>query len=53
VELLAKIAKTGDKSIATNNPIQNIPYRIVAKEAGKDRLEAKAFEAELKRLMGK
>jgi ribose transport system substrate-binding protein len=53
VELLAKIAKTGDKTIATNNPIQNIPYRIVAKEAGKDRLEAKAFEAELKRLMGK
>ena len=53
VELLAKIAKTGDKSIATSNPIQNIPYRIVAKEAGKDRLDAKAFEAELKRLMGK
>jgi len=41
VELLAQIAKTGDKSIATNKPLQNIDYRVVVKEA------------ELKRLMGK
>jgi ribose transport system substrate-binding protein len=59
VELLAQIAKTGDKSVATNKPIQNIDYRVVVKEAandpvtGKPRLAAKDFEAELKRLMGK
>jgi hypothetical protein len=59
VELLAQIAKTGDKSIATNKPLQNIDYRVVVKEAAKDpvtgkpRLAAKDFEAELKRLMGK
>ena len=45
--------------VATNTPIMNIDYRVVVKEAGKDpftkkdRLAAKAFEAELKRLMGK
>lgn len=59
VELLAKMAKTGDNSLATNTPLMNIDYRVVVKEAGKDpftkkdRLAAKAFEAELKRLMGK
>jgi ribose transport system substrate-binding protein len=59
VELLAQIAKTGDKSLATNNPIQNIDYRVVVKDAAKDpvtgkpRLAANEFEAELKKLMGK
>jgi ribose transport system substrate-binding protein len=59
VELLAEIAKTGDKSKATNQPLQNIPYRVVVKTAGKDpktgadRLAATAFQAELNRLLGK
>jgi ribose transport system substrate-binding protein len=59
VELLAEMAKTGDKSPATNKPLQNIDYRVVVKSAGKDpvtgkdRLGAVAFQAELNRLMGK
>ena len=59
VELLAKIAKTGDKSLATSKPVQNIDYRVVVKAAAKDpvtgkqRLAAKDFQAELQRLMGK
>jgi ribose transport system substrate-binding protein len=59
VELLAEMAKTGDKSPATNKPIQNYDYRVVVKDAakdpvtGKDRLGATAFQAELNRLMGK
>jgi ribose transport system substrate-binding protein len=59
IELLAQIAKTGDKSPATNKPIQNIDYRVVVKAAakdpvtGKDRLAAKPFQEELNRLMGK
>jgi len=59
VDLLAKIAKTGDKTLATKTPLMNIDYRVVTKEAGKDkftnkdRIAAKAFQAELNRLMGK
>jgi ribose transport system substrate-binding protein len=59
IELLAKIAKTGDKSLATNKEIQNIDYRVVMKNAakdpvtGKDRLAVGAFQQELSRLMGK
>jgi ribose transport system substrate-binding protein len=59
IEMLAQIAKTGDKSIATNQPIQNIDYRVVVKEAakdpvtGKDRLAASKFREDLNRLMGK
>jgi ribose transport system substrate-binding protein len=59
VELLAEMAKTGDKSPATNKPLQNIDYRVVVKDAakdpvtGKDRLGAMAFQAELNRLLGK
>lgn len=59
VALLAQIAKSGDKSVASNTPIQNIDYRVVVKEAkkdpvtGKDRLAARAFQAELNRLMGR
>jgi ribose transport system substrate-binding protein len=59
IALLAQMAKSGDKSAATNQPIQNIDYRVVVKDAakdpvtGKDRLAAAAFEAELKQLLGK
>jgi ribose transport system substrate-binding protein len=59
VELLAEIAKTGDKSKATSQPLQNIDYRVVVKQAGKDpvtgkdRLAATAFQADLNRLLGK
>lgn len=53
VELLAQMAKTGDTSPATSKPIQNFDYRIVTKEAGQGRLAAKAFQAELNKLLGK
>ena len=59
IAVLAQIAKTGDRSAATNQPIQNIDYRVVVKEAskdpvtGKDRLAAAEFEKELNRLLGK
>ena len=59
VELMAEMAKTGDKSVATKQPLQNIDYRVVVKEAGKDpvtgkpRLAAKEFQKELNRLLGK
>lgn len=59
VELLAEIAKSGDKSKATKNPVMNIDYRVVVKApgkdpvTGKDRLGANAFQQELNRLMGK
>lgn len=59
VKLLAEMAKSGDKSAATNKPIQNIDYRVVVKQAGKDpatgkdRLAAAEFQKELNRLMGK
>jgi len=59
VELMAEMAKTGDKSAVTKNPLQNIDYRVVVKKAGKDpvtgkdRLAASDFQKELNRLMGK
>ena len=59
VELLAEMAKSGDKSAATNKPLQNIDYRVVVKAAGKDpvtgkdRLAAVEFQKELNKLMGK
>jgi ribose transport system substrate-binding protein len=59
VELMAEMAKSGDKSAATNKPIQNIDYRVVVKQAGKDpatgkdRLAAADFQKELNRLLGK
>jgi ribose transport system substrate-binding protein len=59
VELMAEMAKSGDKSAATNKPLQNIDYRVVVKEAakdpvtGKDRLAARDFQKELNKLMGK
>jgi ribose transport system substrate-binding protein len=59
VELLAGIAKSGDKSPATSKPLQNIDYRVVVKQAGKDpvtnkdRLAASDFQKELNRLLGK
>jgi ribose transport system substrate-binding protein len=59
VELMAEMAKSGDKSIATKQPIQNIDYRVVMKQAGKDpvtgkdRLAASDFQKELSRLLGK
>ncbi|HEX3146861.1 MAG TPA: substrate-binding domain-containing protein [Gemmataceae bacterium] len=59
VELMAEMAKSGDKSVATNKPLQNIDYRVVVKEAakdpvtGKDRLAARDFQKELNKLMGK
>jgi ribose transport system substrate-binding protein len=59
IKLLAEMAKSGDKSAATNNPIQNIDYRVVVKQAGKDpatgkdRLAAAEFQKELNRLLGK
>jgi len=59
VELMAEMAKSGDKSAATGKPIQNIDYRVVVKQAGKDpvtgkdRLAAADFQKELNRLLGK
>ena len=59
VELMAEMAKSGDKSAATSKPIQNIDYRVVVKQAGKDpvtgkdRLAAADFQKELNRLLGK
>ena len=59
VELMAHMAKTGDKTMATTDPIQNIEYRVVVKQAGKDpvtgkdRLAASEFQKELNRLLGK
>lgn len=59
IKLLAEMAKSGDKSAATNKPIQNIDYRVVVKQAGKDpvtekdRLAAADFQKELNRLLGK
>ena len=59
IELMAEMAKTGDKSVAANQPIQNIDYRVVVKDAakdpetGKDRLAASEFQKELNRLLGK
>jgi ribose transport system substrate-binding protein len=59
VELMAEMAKTGDTSLATKQPLQNIDYRVVVKQAGKDpvtkkdRLAASEFQKELNRLLGK
>jgi ribose transport system substrate-binding protein len=59
VELMAEMAKSGDTSIATKQPLQNIDYRVVVKEAGKDpvtgkpRLASSEFQKELNRLLGK
>jgi ribose transport system substrate-binding protein len=59
IKLLAEMAKSGDKSAATSKPIQNIDYRVVVKQAGKDpvtgkdRLAAAEFQKELNRLLGK
>ena len=50
VEILAEIAKTGDKSKVMK---EAIPHRIIAKEAGKDRLAAKQFAIDLNKLLGK
>lgn len=58
VELLADLAE-GDKSKLPANGLLNIDYRVVVKDAakdpvtGKDRLAAKAFEADLNKLLGK
>jgi|SRR5262245_1852891 len=59
VEVLAEIAKSGDKSKYAANPLQNIMYRVVVKEAAKDavtgadRLAVKKFQEDLNRLLGK
>jgi ribose transport system substrate-binding protein len=59
VELMAEMAKSGDTSVATKQPLQNIDYRVVVKQAGKDpvtkkdRLAASEFQKELNRLQGK
>ncbi len=52
VELLAEVAKTGDKSKAKNFP-GVIPYRIVFKTGGKDRMSVQDFNADLNKKMGK
>src|SRR5205807_6415520 len=41
IALLAQMAKSGDKSAATNQPIQNIDYRVVVKDAAKDPVTSK------------
>lgn len=57
VEILAEIARTGDKSKAPKEAI--IPIRVIVKESGKDpvtgadRIGAKQFAADLKKLIGK
>jgi ribose transport system substrate-binding protein len=59
VEVLAEAAKSGDKSALANQPIRNIPHRVIMKEAGKDpatgadRLAVGPFRTELNRLMGR
>jgi ribose transport system substrate-binding protein len=59
VEVLAEAAKSGDKSSLSKEPVRNIPYRVVMKEAAKDpvtganRLAVVPFRAELNRLMGR
>ena len=59
VEVLAEAAKSGDKAALANNPVRNIPYRVIMKEAAKDpatgadRLAVGSFRTELNRLMGK
>lgn len=57
VEILANLAKTGDKS---NLPKDAIPVRVIVKESGKDpetgrgdRIAATQFAADLKKLTGK
>lgn len=56
VEILAEIARTGKKN---DLPKEAIPVRVIVKESGKDpvtgrdRLSAKQFEADLKKLLGK
>ena len=57
VEILAEIARTGDKTKAPKEAI--IPIRVIVKESGKDpvtgadRIGAKQFAADLKKLIGK
>ena len=59
VEVLAEAAKSGDKASLSKEPVRNIMYRVVVKEAAKDpdtkadRLAVVPFRAELNRLMGK
>ncbi len=56
VEILANLAKTGDKS---NLPKDAIPVRVIVKEGakdpvtGRDRIAATQFAADLKKLVGK
>lgn len=56
VEILAEIARTGDKSKLLKD---SIPVRVIVKEGGKDpvtnrdRISAKQFAADLKKLVGK
>jgi len=59
VEVLAEAAKSGDKSSLSKEPVRNIMYRVVMKDAAKDpvtgadRLAVVPFRAELNRLMGR
>ena len=50
VEILAEIAKTGDKSKIMKDAV---PHRIIAKEASNGRLAAKQFAIDLNKLLGK
>lgn len=52
VEVLAEAAKSGDKSAVSKEPVRNIPHRVIAKEAGPDRLGVKKFSEDLNRLKG-
>jgi ribose transport system substrate-binding protein len=59
VEVLAEAAKSGDKASLSKEPVRNIMYRVVAREASKDpvtgadRLAVGPFRTELNRLMGR
>jgi ribose transport system substrate-binding protein len=52
VKLMAKLAK-GDKSTVPAGGVEYVPYRVVTKEAGKDRLAVGPFRTDLEEKLGK